>query len=290
MSSKSSSSSSSVQSNQYWTSNRIKGVAAGVVISAIVGGILYAIISNSTAKKPDDTPTDQNSVAQSATVSSDKSPANSTGATGATGANLPVAPVIRYVKQEGSYWDAGEIGSYTCPNAVGVNTTGDAGAYAKYCIFTGASAKVNAEKQCSVDNKCLGYVVGKLSDGTTKVQLTSRGVENTENSPNEFYAKTPSTAKMYKVKPGRSYWDAGTIRYTCPNAIGVNKTGNAGDFANYCIFTGENAQANAAAQCSVDSKCLGYSVGKLADGSAKVQLTASGPVASGGNNKYFQKM
>jgi len=309
--SSSSSSSSSSDSNQYWTTNRIfAAVAAGIFISAIIGGILYAIISNSTSEKSEEIPKDENSTSQSANEPTSKTAQPSTSSPDKTAqassspGKTPQAstspdktpqasalPAISYVKESGSYWDAGESKSYTCPSAVGVNTSGDAGNFANYCIFTGANAKANAEKQCSLDSKCLGYVFGKTPDGAVKVQLTSRGVESISRnySPDEFYVKTPATAKMYKVKAG-SNWDSATTRYKCPSAVGVNTSGDNGNFADYCIFTGANAQGNAEKQCTADSKCLGYSVGKLADGNPKVQLTISGPVASGGNNKYFQKM
>jgi hypothetical protein len=68
-----------------------------------------------------------------------------------------------------------------------------------------------------------------------------------ESAPTYKYAK-------YNDDP---YWDGGD-KLTCPTAVGVNLTGNRGDYANYCIFTGNDAEKNAQNACSSISNCAGY--------------------------------
>jgi hypothetical protein len=62
-----------------------------------------------------------------------------------------------YILQPGTKWeDKNAAKTYVCPNAEGANKTSD------YCIFNNVS---DAEKWCSADSGCQGYVV--TPSGTT---------------------------------------------------------------------------------------------------------------------------
>ena len=79
----------------------------------------------------------------------------------------------------------------------------------------------------------------------------------------------------FAVQSGQN-WDIGTSgQYKCPNAKGVDISSDAGNFANYCIFTGTDGKKNAEAYCKIDPNCLGY----VTDGKGKYQLTSRGVVS-----------
>ena len=186
-----------------------------------------------------------------------------------TGAGTVTAPLnIRFAVQSGQNWDIGKSGEYKCPNAKGVDVSGDNGNFANYCIFTGADGKKNAEAHCKTDPNCLGYV----TDGKGKYQLTSRGVISDSSKPaSNFYLKQIGK-NNYKLQDGKQ-WDASKPNdYTCPKAKGVDTRGNWGS---YCIFLGENAPENAMTQCESDSKCTGYFIGSY-EGAPMYQLTSKG--------------
>ena len=178
----------------------------------------------------------------------------------------PPPPPITYSKySDNPFWDGGA--KLTCPTAVGVNLTGGNKGYADYCIFTGTGAEANAQTACSSISNCVGYVVGTDSTGPM-YQLTTMPKYDPGTPSHRFYAKkplpegvtlpSPIVYSKYNEKP---YWDGGA-KLTCPTAVGVNLTGNNKDYANYCIFTGTGAEANAQTACSSISNCVGYVVGK----------------------------
>ena len=206
-------------------------------------------------------------------------PAKGTGTGSSTGSLS-----IKFISQPGQYWDVGKAGQYKCPTARGVDLIGDNRSFANYCIFTGSSAKTNAEKYCKDDPDCLGY----MTDGKGKYQLTSRGViEDTNKPSNNFYLKHIGTNKY--ILDSTKQWDSGKPNdYTCPNATGVNTSG---EWDKYCVFTGSQAPLNAMKHCEADSKCVGYLVGSH-DGNSKYQLTSKGgaPITSSTTsppNNYF---
>lgn len=58
------------------------------------------------------------------------------------------------------------------------------------------------------------------------------------------------------AKSKADYWPSDPAgSYTCPTAPSVNLTGNAGDYAKYCILENEK---NAQDYCKADPKCIGY--------------------------------
>lgn len=63
-------------------------------------------------------------------------------------------------------------------------------------------------------------------------------------------------------------------KFTCPDAVGRNVSGNNGDYANYCIF---NNAEDAITQCDKDPTCIGYTV---RDGI--YQLTRQEPIPGDG--------
>ena len=202
-----------------------------------------------------------------------------------TGTGTGTKPlVIKFITQPGNYWDVGKAGQYKCPTATGVDVLGDNKNFANYCIFTGTNAKTNAEKYCTSDPDCLGYI----TDGKGKYQLTSRGVvEDTSKPSNNFNLKHIGTNKY--ILDSTKQWDSGKAGdYTCPNATGVDTHGT---WSDYCIFTGSQAPLNAMKQCEADSKCVGYFVGSY-NGNSQYQLTSKGgaPMTSSTTsppNNYF---
>jgi len=181
----------------------------------------------------------------------------------------PIAKLpVKFTVQSGQNWDIGKSGQYKCPNAKGVDITGDIGNFANYCIFTGTDAKKNAEAYCTTDPNCLGYV----SDGKGKFQLTSRGVISDSTKPsNNFYLKQIGK-NNYKLQEGKQWDSSKPNDYTCPKAKGVDTRGTWGS---YCIFLGENAPENAMTQCESDSKCTGFFIGGY-EGAPMYQLTSKG--------------
>ena len=70
----------------------------------------------------------------------------------------------------------------------------------------------------------------------------------------------PSSAPTYVYNVSQSgVWateEPGAI--TCPTAAGVNLSGNAGDYVNYCIFNNESDAVN---YCNANPGCQGYVYG-----------------------------
>ena len=102
-----------------------------------------------------------------------------------------------------------------------------------------------------------GTVGGAVTGATSTVGGAVTGATSTVASAPAPPPPPPITYAKYNEKP---YWDGGA-KLTCPTAVGVNLTGNNKDYANYCIFTGTGAEANAQTACSSISNCVGYVVG-----------------------------
>ena len=60
-----------------------------------------------------------------------------------------------YTQDAAQWWPSEKSGEYTCPTATGVNTTGNTGDFGNWCIFNDDSS---AQKHCSSDSSCLGYL------------------------------------------------------------------------------------------------------------------------------------
>ena len=98
----------------------------------------------------------------------------------------------------------------------------------------------------------------QLHSNVTNVQPAQlhSNVTNVQNAQPSF---------EYKNFPGQ-YWDgAKSGEYKCPNAKGVDLKGDGGNFANYCIFTGDDGEKYAQEYCNTDEYCVGYvmDVGKI---------------------------
>ena len=85
--------------------------------------------------------------------------------------------------------------------------------------------------------------------------------------------KMTTTYSLYSKKP---FWDSDRSKIDCENAKGRDIKGNNGDYANYCIFTGADAEVNAQNACTSSDECVGY-VG--AEGSKNMYQLTSMPKA-----------
>lgn len=128
---------------------------------------------------------------------------------------------------------------YTCPNAKGVNKTGD---FAKYCIFDN---RLDAKSYCDSDINCIGILTDEV-----KFQAVNKLGPGKDNfwSKRQIIYPPKYTTQNEKLWPSER---AGV--YRCPDAVGVNKSG---DFSNYCIF---NNRINAENYCNSDDRCIGFS-------------------------------
>ena len=94
---------------------------------------------------------------------------------------------------------------------------------------------------------------------------TVKGAAGSSGAVASAPAPPPPPPITYSKYGERPYWDGGA-KLTCPTAVGVNLTGNNKGYADYCIFTGTGAEANAQTACSSISNCVGYVVGKDSTG------------------------
>ena len=98
--------------------------------------------------------------------------------------------------------------------------------------------------------------------GTVKGAAGSSGAVASAPAPPPPPPPPPIVYSKYSDNP---FWDGGA-KLTCPTAVGVNLTGGNKGYADYCIFTGTGAEANAQTACSSISNCVGYVVGKDSTG------------------------
>jgi hypothetical protein len=102
------------------------------------------------------------------------------------------------------------------------------------------------------------YAANRLPDVVYDEHI-QHGVTNVQNAQLSF---------IYKAESGQ-YWDnAKSGENKCPNAKGVDIKGDSGNFANYCIFTGDDGEKYAQEYCNTDVNCAGY----VKDVRGKIQL------------------
>ena len=127
-------------------------------------------------------------------------------------------------------------------------------------LFTSTYDVIQNKKYTA--NRLPGVVYDEvMQHNVTNVQPAQlhSNVTNVQNSQPLF---------TYTTFPGQ-YWDgAKSGEYKCPNAKGVDLKGNGGDFANYCIFTGDDGEKYAQEYCNTDEYCAGY----VMDVGGKIQL------------------
>ena len=85
--------------------------------------------------------------------------------------NAPAAPYYNIVSKSGM-WSGEGPNEYTCKNEPTRNATGNNGDYDRYCIFDKES---DAQKYCSSDPKCKGYISNQSQDMFT---ITANPVSN----------------------------------------------------------------------------------------------------------------
>ena len=74
----------------------------------------------------------------------------------------------------------------------------------------------------------------------------------------------------------------------CPKALGVNVKGNAGDYANYCIF---DTELDARNFCFYERNCTGYTYAQFGTNPVAYTLVTSLPSPNGRvpNAQYWTK-
>ena len=112
--------------------------------------------------------------------------------------------------------------------------------------------------------------------GIAKGTGTSTGTGTTPPAPEKIVTKY----SLYSKKP---FWDSNKDKIDCENAQGRNITGG---YADYCIFTGADAEVNAQNACTSSDDCVGY-VG--VEGSKNMFQLTSMPKAdpNSPNNRFY---
>jgi hypothetical protein len=100
-----------------------------------------------------------------------------------------------------------------------------------------------------------------MGSSTVTATGTATGTVKGTGTSTETASEPPAPKKMattYSLYSKKPFWDSNRDKIDCENARGRDIKGNNGDYANYCIFTGADAEVNAQNACTSSDECVGY--------------------------------
>jgi hypothetical protein len=100
-----------------------------------------------------------------------------------------------------------------------------------------------------------------MGSSTVTATGTATGTAKGTGTSTETASEPPAPKKMattYSLYSKKPFWDSNRDKIDCENARGRDIKGNNGDYANYCIFTGADAEVNAQNACTSSDECVGY--------------------------------